>query len=70
MSAKVSIIHPRAHRMIPTMSRAVPNLGLVPPVAMSETAGELRIMSGSETVQTYGVKDRRQVESQHDWDVA
>lgn len=52
MSAKLSIAHPTAHRTIPTISRAVPNLGFVPPVVRSETAGELRIMRGRDTVQT------------------
>lgn len=52
-SAKLSIAHPIAHRTILTISRAMPNLGFVPPVARSETAGELRMMRGKDTVQTY-----------------
>ena len=36
---------------MPAMSREVPNLGLDPPEERSEIAGELRMVSGRETVQ-------------------
>lgn len=33
------------------MSREVPNLGLLPPVLISEMAGEFKMVNGRETVQ-------------------
>ena len=52
ISAAVSMLHPIAQRTTPTMSAAVPHCGFIPPSAGSETAGELRMVSGRETVQT------------------
>lgn len=52
MSATDSIIHPIAHNTIPAMSLDWPNEGLLPPSLGSETAGEFRMVKGSDTVQT------------------
>lgn len=49
-SARLSTIHPIPHRTRPAMSRPVPNAGLG--WAGLETAGELRMMMGNETVHT------------------
>jgi hypothetical protein len=46
ISAQDSTMKPRAQRRIPTISLAVPNDGLSPPLEKSETAGELSITTG------------------------
>ena len=51
-SAIDSIDQPMAHKMMPMMSLAVPNLGSPP--GARDTAGEFRITTGKETVQTCG----------------
>lgn len=48
-SATLSMIHPIAHNTRPAISFDVPNAGAAPSV----TAGELRIVTGRETTQTY-----------------
>lgn len=55
MSAIVSMVHPIAQRTIPAISLDCPKEGLLPPMVGSETAGELSIVRGNETVQTYDV---------------
>lgn len=40
---------------MPAMSREVPKAGFDPPIAGSDTAGEFKIVNGSETVHTYGL---------------
>jgi hypothetical protein len=50
------MIKPTAQITIPMMSGAVPNAGLDPPPARSDTAGELRTTTGIDTVQTYKYK--------------
>lgn len=50
-SAAVSMARPIAQMTTPAMSRPVPNAGLALP-SRAATAGELRMMTGSETVQT------------------
>jgi len=37
--------------IIPAMSREVPNVGFDPPCNVSETPGEFKMVSGSETTQ-------------------
>jgi hypothetical protein len=59
MSAADSITQPKAQSIIPAMSREVGNVGLDPPFLISDTEGELRILKGSDTVQTcWGVSGK------------
>jgi len=52
-SAMDSMAKPVAQMTIPAISREVPNLGSEPPIAISDTAGELRIVRGRETVHVF-----------------
>ena len=51
-SARDSMAHPSAQSTMPAMSLDCPKDGFDPPRRGSETAGELRITTGRETVQT------------------
>lgn len=53
MSAVDSNSQPKVHKTIPAISLEVPKWGFDPPSDGSETAGEFRIVKGSETVHTW-----------------
>lgn len=48
-----SMVKPVAQTTTPAISREVPNLGLEPPFATLDMAGELRIVRGRETVHIF-----------------
>jgi hypothetical protein len=47
------MMNPDDQRMVPAISRDVPKDGFDPWLLTSDTAGEFKMISGKETVQTY-----------------